>query len=142
MLVMFTSLKVECNVVVSDMHVVCEFPDVFPEDICNFLLKREIEFTIDLVHRTKHVSMEPYKMSASDLVVLKSQLKDLLGKKFIRPSVSPWGPPVLLVKKKYDCMRCEYQKLNKVTSNNKYPLSRIDKLMDQLVGACVLVKST
>ena len=81
-------------------------------------------------------------MSASELVELKKQLEDLLEKKFVRPSVSPWGAPVLLVKKKEGSMRLciDYRQLNKVTIKNKYPLPRIDDLMDQLVGACVFSK--
>ncbi|MCI34010.1 RNA-directed DNA polymerase (Reverse transcriptase), partial [Trifolium medium] len=70
---------------------------------------------------------------------LKKQLEELLEKRFIRPSVSPWGAHVLLVKKKYGSMRLciDYRQLNKVTIKNEYPLPRIDDLMDQLVRACV-----
>jgi len=66
----------------------------------------------------------------------------LLEKQFIRPSVSPWGAPVLLVKKKGGSMRScvDYRQLNKVTIKNRYPLPRIDDLMDQLVGAEVFSK--
>ncbi|MCI67173.1 RNA-directed DNA polymerase (Reverse transcriptase), partial [Trifolium medium] len=78
-------------------------------------------------------------MSAAELEKLKEQLEELLEKKFVRPSVSPWGAPVLLVKKKDGSMRLciDYHQLNKATIKNKYPLPRIDDLMDQLVGACV-----
>ena len=70
------------------------------------------------------------------------EIADLLDKKFIRPSVSPWGAPVLLVKKKEGTMRLcvDYRQLNKVTIKNRYPLPRIDDLMDQLVGASVFSK--
>ncbi|PNX63532.1 retrotransposon-related protein, partial [Trifolium pratense] len=86
--------------------------------------------------------MAPYRMSASELKELKKQLEELLEKRFIRPSVSPWGAPVLLVKKKDGSMRLcvDYRQLNKVTIKNKYPLPRIDDLMDQLVGARVFSK--
>src|ERR1051325_11734556 len=86
--------------------------------------------------------MAPYRMLASELSELKKQLEELLEKKFIRPSVSPWGASVLLVKKKEGTMRLcvDYRQLNKVTIKNQYPLSRIDDLMDQLVGACVFIK--
>ncbi|GAU41957.1 hypothetical protein TSUD_135710 [Trifolium subterraneum] len=99
----------------------------------------EVEFSIDLVPGTSPISMAPYRMSASELNELKKQLEELLEKKFIRPSVSPWGAPVLLVKKKEGSMRLciDYRQLNKATIKNKYPLPRIDDLMDQLVGACV-----
>ena len=81
-------------------------------------------------------------MSPLEMNELKSQLEDLLGKNFIRPSVSPWGAPVLLVKKKDGSMRLcvDYRQLNKVTIKNKYPLPRIDDLMDQLQGAGVFSK--
>ncbi|MCI45365.1 RNA-directed DNA polymerase (Reverse transcriptase), partial [Trifolium medium] len=70
------------------------------------------------------------------------QLEELLEKKFVRPSVSPWGVPVFLVKKKDGSMQLciDYRQLSKVTIKNKYPLPRIDDLMDQLVGACVFSK--
>lgn len=71
--------------------------------------------------------MVPYKMFASELGKLTSQLEDLLEKKFFIPSVSPWEAPVLLVKKKDDNMRLcvDYYQLNKVTTKNKYPLPRM-----------------
>ncbi|MCI50223.1 RNA-directed DNA polymerase (Reverse transcriptase), partial [Trifolium medium] len=86
--------------------------------------------------------MAPYQMSASELKELKKQLEELLEKKFIRPSVSPWGALVLLVKKKDGSMRLyvDYCQLNKATIKNKYPLPRINDLMDQLVGARVFSK--
>jgi len=79
-------------------------------------------------------------MSLIELVELKKQLEDLLDKQFVRPSVSPWGAPVLLEKKKDGTMRLcvDYRQLNKVTIKNKYSLPRIDDLMDQLGwGLCV-----
>lgn len=83
--------------------------------------------------------MAPYMMSASKLSELKKPVEDLLEKNFVRTSFSPWGASVLLVKKKDGNMRLcvDYQQLNKVIIKNKYPLMRIDDLMDQLVGACV-----
>nr|XP_029144801.1 uncharacterized protein LOC112708782 [Arachis hypogaea] len=100
------------------------------------------EFAIDLVPGAGPISSAPYRMSPLEMAELKSQLEDLLGKNFIRPSVSPWGAPVLLVKKKDGSMRLcvDYRQLNKVTVKNKYPLPRIDDLMDQLQGAGVFSK--
>lgn len=91
---------------------------------------------------TRLVSIEPYRMSPAELNGLKKQLEDLLEKKFIRSSVSPWGAPVLLVKKKDDNMRScvDYRRLNKVTIIKKYSLPIINDLMDRLVGACVFSK--
>jgi len=86
--------------------------------------------------------MAPYRLSAFELAELKKQLEDLLDKKFVRPSVSPWGVPMLLVKKKDGSMRLciDYQQLNKVMLKNRYPLPRIVDLIDQLVGARVFSK--
>lgn len=85
--------------------------------------------------------MAPCRMFASELGELKKQLEELLEKKFVRPSVSPRGAPMFLVKKKDDSMALcvEYRQLNKVIIKNMYPLSRIDDLMDQLVG-CLCVQ--
>ncbi|XP_052117673.1 uncharacterized protein LOC107489254 [Arachis duranensis] len=122
--------------------VVRDFPEVFPEDIPEFPPQREIEFTIELVPGARPVSIAPYRMAPIELAELKTQLEELLNKRFIRPSVSPWGAPVLLVKKKDGGMRLcvDYRQLNKVTVKNKYPLPRIDDLMDQLQGAGVFSK--
>ncbi|KAH0758385.1 hypothetical protein KY290_021878 [Solanum tuberosum] len=83
---------------------------------------------------THPISILPYRMAPSELKELKEQLKYLLDKGFIRPSVSPWGAPVLFVRKKDGPLRIciDYHQLNKVTIKNKYPLSRIDDLFDQV----------
>jgi len=76
-------------------------------------------------------------MSVDELEELKKQLKELAHKGYIRPSASPWGSPVLFVKKKDGSMRMciDYRNLNAVTVKNKYPLPRIDDLLDQLKDA-------
>jgi hypothetical protein len=83
-----------------------------------------------------------YRMSTPELVELKLQLKEMLDKGYIRPSVSPWGAPVLFVKKKDGTLRLciDYRQLNKVTIKNRYPLSQIDDLFDQLKGATMFFK--
>ncbi|XP_012567838.1 uncharacterized protein, partial [Cicer arietinum] len=136
------SFEFEEKVVIRDVPIVCKFPEVFPEDVTSLPPEREIEFSIDLVPGTGPISMAPYRMSPLELSELKKQLEELLDKQFIRPSVSPWGAPVLLVKKKDGSMRLcvDYRRLNKVTIKNKYPLPRIDDLMDQLRGSCVFSK--
>ena len=103
------------------------------------LIDREIEFTVDVIPGTQPVSKAPYRMALTELKV---QLKELSDKKFIRPSTSPWGAPVLFVKKKDGSLRLciDYRELNKVTVKNKYPLPRIDDLFDQLQGALVFSK--
>ena len=98
---------------------------------------RDIEFVIDLVPGTSPIAKRPYRMVASELVELKKQLEELQQIGFIRLSSSPWGAPVLFVKKKDGSMKLcvDYWALNEVTIKNKYPLPRIDDLFDQLKGA-------
>ena len=81
-------------------------------------------------------------MAPVELKELKLQLQELLEKGFIYPSVSPWGAPVLFVKKKDGTLRLcvDYRQLNKMTIKNKYPLPRIDDLLDQLKGASIFSK--
>ena len=116
-----------------DIPVACEFSDIFPEELPSLSPHREIEFCIDMVPGITPISMLPYRIVSTELKELKEQLQDLLDKGFIRPSVSPWGAPVLFVKKDGTLRLCiDYRELNKVTVKNKYPLSRIDYLFDQL----------
>jgi hypothetical protein len=124
-----------------DIPIVSEYLDVIPSDITSLPPEREIEFSIDLVPGAEPVSVAPYRMSPLELKELKSQLKELTHKHFIRPSVSP-GALVLLFKKKDGSMRLciDYRQLNKVTIKNKYPLPRIDDLLDQLKGTTVFSK--
>ncbi|KAA0041109.1 hypothetical protein E6C27_scaffold128G00120 [Cucumis melo var. makuwa] len=83
-----------------DVPVVKEFLDVFPDDLSGLPPDREIEFTIELLPETAPISQAPYRMAPSELKELKMQLQELVDKGYIRPSVSPWGAPVLFVKKK------------------------------------------
>jgi hypothetical protein len=117
-----------------DVLVVCEYPNVFPEELSGLPPDRDVEFVIDLMPGTALIAKRPYRMSAEELTELKGQLKDLLDKQYIRPSASPWGSPVLFVRKKDGSMRLciDYRSLNTVTIKNKYPLPRIDDLLDQL----------
>ncbi|KAL5558007.1 hypothetical protein UlMin_034218 [Ulmus minor] len=117
--------------------VVREFPDVFPEDLPGIPPEREISFEIELLPGSAPVSKAPYRMAPTELKELQIQLQELLDKGFIRPSYSPWGAPVLFVKKKDGTLRMciDYRELNKLTIKNKYPLPRIDDLFDQLKGA-------
>jgi uncharacterized glyoxalase superfamily protein PhnB len=93
---------------------------------------QDIEFMIDLVPRMGPIAKCPYKMVADELIELKKQWQELMDKGFIRPSASPWGSPVLFVKKKDGSMwMCvDYRSLNAITIKNKYLLPRIDDLLD------------
>ena len=112
--------------------VVCEFPDVFPEELPGLPPDREVEFTIELIPGTALISRRSYRMLPNELAELKNQLKELLDKGFIRPSSSEWGCPALFVKKKDQSLHMcvDYRPLNAVSIKNKYPLPRIDILFD------------
>lgn len=101
-----------------------------------------MEFTIELLPGTSPISIPTYRMAPAELRELKIQLQDLVDKGFIRPSTSPWGAPVLFVKKKDGSLRLciDYRALNRVTVKNKYPLPRIGELFDQLKGARIFSK--
>ena len=121
---------------------VCDFADVFPDELPGLPPHREMEFSIDLYPGTDPISIAPFRMAPVELKELNLQLQELQGKGFIRPSTSPWGSPVLFVKKKDGMLRLcvDYRKLNRVTVKNKYPLPRIEDLFDQLNGACYFSK--
>ncbi|KAJ0538417.1 putative nucleotidyltransferase, Ribonuclease H [Helianthus annuus] len=120
-----------------EIPVVSEYPDVFPEDLPGLPPDREVEFRIHLIPGTTPIAKAPYRLAPTEMLELKKQLDELLSKGFIQPSSSPWGAPVLFVKKKDGSMRMciDYRELNKVTIKNRYPLPRIDDLFDQLQGA-------
>ncbi|KAA0032780.1 pol protein [Cucumis melo var. makuwa] len=132
----------EVDVSLSSELVVRDYPDVFPEELSGLPPHREVEFAIKLEPGTVPISRALYRMTSAELKELKVQLQELLDKGFIRPSVSPWGAPVLFVKKKDGSMRLciDYRELNKVTVKNRYPLPKIDDLFDQLQGATVFSK--
>ena len=103
---------------------------MFPDEIPHLPPKREIDFTIDLVPGETTVSRAPYRRSTPELMELKMKLQELLDKGYIRPSVSPWGAPMLFVKKNDGTFRMciDYHQLNKLTIKNRYPLPWIDDL--------------
>ena len=78
---------------------VCEFPDVFPDEVSGLPPAREVDLTIELLSVIALISNAPYRMAPSELYELKKQIHDLLDKGFIKPSVLAWGAPVLFVKK-------------------------------------------
>ncbi|WVZ70627.1 LOW QUALITY PROTEIN: hypothetical protein U9M48_019275 [Paspalum notatum var. saurae] len=127
---------------IKKIPVVCEFPDVSPEELPGLPPDRDVEFKIDLVPGTAPVSRRPYRMAPDELKELKTQLQEQLDKGFIHPSSSPWGCPALFVEKKDqggNRLCVDYRPLNAVIVKNKYPLD-IDILFDQLAGAKVFSK--
>jgi hypothetical protein len=124
------------------LPMVKEFADVFLEELPGMPPKRELEFTIDLKPGTEPIARTPYWMSTPELQELKMQLKELLDLGLIRPSVSPWGAPVIFIRKKDGSWRLciDYRQLNKATIKNHYPLPRIDDLFDQMKGVTVFSK--
>ncbi|GJX53795.1 putative reverse transcriptase domain-containing protein [Tanacetum coccineum] len=127
---------------VEDVPIVRDFLEVFTEDLPGLPLTRQVKFQIDLVPGAAPVARAPYRLAPSELQELSTQLQELFDKGFIRPSSSPWGAPVLFVKKKDGFFRMciDYRELNKLTVKNRYPLPRIDDLFDQLQGSSVYSK--
>ncbi|GKA14132.1 ribonuclease H-like domain-containing protein [Tanacetum coccineum] len=114
-----------------------DFPEVFLDDLSGLPPLWEIEFQIKLIPGAVPIAKYPYRLAPSKLEELSEQLKELQDKGFIRPSSSPWGAPILFVKKKNGSFRMciDYRELNKLTIKNHYPLPRIDDLFDQLQGS-------
>jgi hypothetical protein len=127
---------------ISDILVVKDFPDVFPEDVSGLPLVRQVEFRIDLMLGVAPVAKAPYRLAPVEMQELSNQLQELLDKGFIRPSFSPWGAHVMFVKKKDGSFRMciDYRELYKLTIKNRYPLPRIDDLFDQLQGSTYFSK--
>ncbi|GJV65267.1 putative reverse transcriptase domain-containing protein [Tanacetum coccineum] len=110
-----------------DIPVVREFPEVFPEDLPGLPPVRQVEFQIDLIPGAAPVARAPYRLAPSEMQELSNQLQELADRGFIRPSTSPWGAPVLFVKKKdrYFRMCIDYWELNRLTVKNRYPFPRL-----------------
>ncbi|XP_019082522.1 PREDICTED: uncharacterized protein LOC109125385 [Camelina sativa] len=121
---------------VEAIEVVKDYEDVF-RSLEGFPPPRNHPFTINLEPEAAPIAKAPYRMAPAELAELKTQLEDLLEKGFIRPSSSPWGAPMLFVKKKDGSMRLciDYRGINNITIKEKYPLPRIDDLLDQLRAA-------
>jgi hypothetical protein len=126
----------------SEVPVVNEFPDVFLEELPGMPPDRDIEFLIELKPGTTPIYKTPYRMTTPELAELKEHVMELLEKRFIHPSSSLWGAPMIFVPTKDGTQRLcvDYRALNEVTVKNKYPLPRIDDMFDQLCGACVFSK--
>ena len=122
--------------------VVKDFLDVFPKELPGIPPVREVDLSIEILPGTAPTSRAPYRMAPTELKELKVKLQAILDIGFIRPSVLPWGAPVLFVKKKDGTLRMciNYRQINKVTVKNKYLFPRIKDLFDQLKGASVFSK--
>ena len=122
--------------------IVREYSDVFPDDLPGLPPHREIEFGIDLMPSTAPITKRAYRMAQSELKELQKQIDELKDKGFIKPSISPWGAPVLFVKKKDGSMRLciDYREMNQVTIKNKCLLPRIDDLFYQLSSETIFFK--
>ncbi|GKB44603.1 putative reverse transcriptase domain-containing protein [Tanacetum coccineum] len=116
--------------------------DVFPENLPGIPPIHQVEFQIDLIPEAAPIARTPYRLAPSEMQELSNQLQELTDRGFIQPSTSPWGTPVLFVKKKDGSFRMciDYRELNKLTIKNRYPLPRIDDLFDQLQGSSIYSK--
>ncbi|GJU93078.1 putative reverse transcriptase domain-containing protein [Tanacetum coccineum] len=125
-----------------DVPIIRDFLVVFPEDLPGLPPTRPVEFQIDLIPGATPVARAPYRLALSKMKEFSEQLQEISDKGFIRPSSSPWGAPVLFVKKKDGSFRMciDYLELNKLTVNNRYPLPRIDDLFNQLQGSNIYSK--
>ncbi|GJZ42075.1 putative reverse transcriptase domain-containing protein [Tanacetum coccineum] len=125
-----------------EIIVVRYFHEVFPDDLSGLPPIQEIKFQIEVIPGAMPVAKSPYHLAPFVLEELSGQLKELQDKGFIRPSSSPWGAPILFVKKKDGSFRMfiDYRELNKLTVKNRYPLPRIDDLFDQLQGSQFFLK--
>ncbi|GJU34909.1 putative reverse transcriptase domain-containing protein [Tanacetum coccineum] len=137
-----TPLENSYDVELADGKIVRIFRDVISEDLPGLPPARPVEFQIDLIPGAARVARVPYRLAPSEMKELSEQLQELSDKGFIRPSSSPWGALILFVKKKDGSFRMciDYQELNKLTVKNRYPLSRIDDLFDQLQGSNIYSK--
>ncbi|GJX08385.1 putative reverse transcriptase domain-containing protein [Tanacetum coccineum] len=127
---------------IEDVPVIRDFPEVFPENLSELPPIRQVEFHIELIPGGAPVARAPYRLAPAEMKELAEQLKELYDKGFIRPSSSPWGAPILFFKKKDGSfwMCIDYCELNKHTVKNRYPLPRIDDLIDQLQGSNIYSK--
>nr|GEW45657.1 putative reverse transcriptase domain-containing protein [Tanacetum cinerariifolium] len=126
----------------TDVPIVQDFLEVFPEDLPGLPPARPVEFQIDLIPRAAPVARAPYRLAPSEMKELSKQLHELSDKGFIRPSSLTWEALVFFFKNKDGSFRMciDYRELNKLTVKNRYPLLRIDDLLDQLQGSSIYSK--
>nr|GEW67884.1 putative reverse transcriptase domain-containing protein [Tanacetum cinerariifolium] len=124
------------------VHIPIEDETLIIQELPGLPSVRQVEFQIDLIPGASHVARAPYQLAPSEMQELSNQLQGLAFRGFICTCASPWGAPVLFVKKKDRSFRMciDYRELNKLTVKNRYPLPRIDDLFDQLQGSSVYLK--
>ena len=117
-------------------RVVCEYANIFPDELPGLPPHRDVDFGIELHPGISPISMTPHRRAPVELQELRVQLRGLVDKGFIKPSTSPWGASVLVAKKRGKTLRLciDYRQLNRVTIRNQYLLPRTDDLFDQLRG--------
>ncbi|GKD28490.1 putative reverse transcriptase domain-containing protein [Tanacetum coccineum] len=125
-----------------DVPIIRDSPKVFLDYLPRLPPSRQVDFRLDLIPGVTPVARVPYRLAPFEIREFLVQLQELLEKRFIRPSPSPWGAPVLFVKRKDGSFRIciDYRELNKLTVKNRYPLPRIDDLYDQLKSSSVYSK--
>lgn len=126
----------------SSILVVAEFMDVFSRELSGLTLARKVEFSIDLIPCMTPVSKAPYQMGPAELKKLKAQLEEFLVARFIQPSTSPLGAPILFLEKNDRTLSLciDYRQIYQVTVKNQYPLLKIDDLFNHLKSARVFSK--
>ena len=131
--------QIKCRQLESQLYE--EYKDIFADLPKELPPNRTHDHSIDLLPDSQPPSKSPYRMSLTELDELRKQLDKLLEAGFIQPSKSPYGAPVLFVKKKDNTMRLciDYRMLNNVTIKNKYPLPRIDETAEQ-IGWCKVLQ--
>lgn len=133
-----SAINTSCSPNIVSTRLLSQFKDVFPDELPPGLPpSREVDHCIELIPGSVPPSRPTYRLSASELIELKKQLEELMKAGFIQPSKSPFGAPILFVKKKDGTMRMciDYRALNNITIKNSYPLPRVDELFDRLQGA-------
>ena len=130
------------NIPTEAQSLIEKYNDVFKEPPKGLPPYRDVDHRIKLMDKASPISRAPYRLSQPELKELEQQLKELSDNGYIQPSSSPWGAPVLFVKKKDGTMRMcvDYRGLNKLTIKDAYPLPRIDDLLDQTHGATIFSK--
>lgn len=108
--------------ILSDVTIVRDFTDVFPVELRRLPPLREVDFMIELEQDTRPISRVPYHMTPMEMAELKAQLEEIAGKGYIKPSASPWGAPVLFIKKKDGSLRpcIDCRKMKRATVKTGY----------------------